>query len=630
MSNHFQKLKLQKTLAIMANTNLKNRRFHKSDMTCAHHIILWAIWFLFPFILFSQNQKLRIESIFSPPSITLSNNSVYKIIIYGTQENPSGSLPKVNGLEISNSPKTFRSASFINGVPSVRMELSFQVKPQTTGEFIIPSWSVKVGPNNINVPEARLNVLPPSQQDKIRQNAEQKQKDDLKQASFILFNAPRDYLYEGETLSSKIDLFIWDRLPVSRIEMAPQKEGDSFSITELGQPSEKRNQVRYNKNYTVFSWPFGLTATTFGEQKIQFKTAIRVRVKSRGNSPFNSPFFNDPFFGFGREESLSVISDIINIKVKKVPTEDRPASFNGAIGSFSFDTSTATDRVTLGDPIRYTVSVKGKGNFSAMPAPDLKSDKNFKIGSPAFIFDGNEATKFEGIQKFEYILTPLNPGLLEIPSLSFSYFNPETKIFTTLQAPSIPIRVDPGEEWINPVVYKSETEKKSKSTIDASDMFQTENEPGEWKRDIKNNSILESKLFWLGHSFPFLGLISISILGLKRKRSGRDIFRQKQANLKKQMKDAISYKDSNLFFKAARERIRLEIGTSFKHPNPSTLSSLELVDLVKKNFADTSLIRELEDILKLSDSHEFARTGDELTSLENILKKTNILLKKIK
>ena len=155
------------------------------------------------------------------------------------------------------------------------------------------------------------------------------------------------------------------------------------------------------------------------------------------------------FFGFGREESLSVISDIINIKVKKVPTEDRPASFNGAIGSFSFDTSTATDRVTLGDPIRYTVSVKGKGNFSAMPAPDLKSDKNFKIGSPAFIFDGNEATKFEGIQKFEYILTPLNPGLLEIPSLSFSYFNPETKIFTTLQAPSIPIRVDPGEEWIN-------------------------------------------------------------------------------------------------------------------------------------------------------------------------------------
>ena len=103
-------------------------------MTCAHHIIIWAICFLFPFILFSQNQKLRIESIFSSFYYP-SNNSVYKIIIYGTQENPSGSLPKVNGLK-SQILQNISIASFINGVPSVRMELSFQVKPQTTGEFI--------------------------------------------------------------------------------------------------------------------------------------------------------------------------------------------------------------------------------------------------------------------------------------------------------------------------------------------------------------------------------------------------------------------------------------------------------------------------------------------------------------
>ena len=143
------------------------------------NIIFWAIWFLLPFVSFSQNQKPRVESIFSPSTITLSNNSVYKIVIHGTQENPSGALPNVNGLEISNSPKTFRSASYINGVPSVRLELSFQVKPQTTGEFIIPSWPLKVGSINLQVPSAKLNVLPSNQQDKIRKDAEQKQKNDL-------------------------------------------------------------------------------------------------------------------------------------------------------------------------------------------------------------------------------------------------------------------------------------------------------------------------------------------------------------------------------------------------------------------------------------------------------------------
>ncbi|MGY8713064.1 MAG: hypothetical protein ACKVJ1_04220, partial [Verrucomicrobiia bacterium] len=86
-----------------------------------------------------KGQKLRVESSFQPPSITISNNSVYKIVIHGSQENPQGSLPQIPGLSISNSPQTFRSASFINGVPSVRLEMSFQIKPKKLGTHTIPS-----------------------------------------------------------------------------------------------------------------------------------------------------------------------------------------------------------------------------------------------------------------------------------------------------------------------------------------------------------------------------------------------------------------------------------------------------------------------------------------------------------
>jgi hypothetical protein len=613
----------------MATTNLKNHRIYKSEMIFSLNIIFWAIWFLLPFVSFSQNQKPRVESIFSPSTITLSNNSVYKIVIHGTQENPSGALPNVNGLEISNSPKTFRSASYINGVPSVRLELSFQVKPQTTGEFIIPSWPLKVGSINLQVPSAKLNVLPSNQQDKIRKDAEQKQKNDLKQASFIVLNLPKDYLYEGETISTNLELFIWDRLPVSRIEMAPQKDGDAFSITDLGQPNEKRNQIKYNKNYTVFSWPVGLTATTSGKHNIQFKTAIRVRVKSRGNSPFNSPFFNDPFFGFGREESLSVISDIISIDVKKVPKTNRPLSFNGAIGSFNFRTTTDTQEITLGEPIRYTIEVEGIGNFMAMPAPDILSDKDFKISSPAFIFDGNQATKHEGVQKFEYIMTPLNPGQLKIPSRSFSFFNPETEKFTILESASIPIQVDPGEEWVNSS-YKPIPNTKNSTSQNTPDMFQTENEPGEWNKDMRNKTLIETKSFWIAQLFPLIGVLLLGFLGWKRKQSGRDLFRQKQASLKKQMKDAISYNDAKLFFQATRERIRLEVGTIYNYPTPSALSSFELVSLLKENQQDRQIIDELEYILIASDSHEFANNDEEIDSLEDILVKTNKVLKKIK
>ena len=602
------------------------------------HIGLQKVKFILTFVFFStflcsvchaQGQNLRIESSFQPPSITISNNSVYKVIIYGSQENPQGALPQVDALIISNSPQTFRSASFINGVPSVRLEMSFQVKPKKMGKHTIPSWPLKIGLKTLQVPACTLEVLAPNQQDKIRQVAEEKQKADLKQACFIEFTNPRSFLFEGETVSGLINLYIWDRLPVSRIERAPQKDGDAFSLTELGQPQEKRNQTKYNKLYSVFSWPIGLTAAIAGKHQVVFNTAVRVRVKSRGNSPFGSPFFNDPFFGFGREESLNVTSEPQSIEVKSLPTSGRPDSFQGAIGAFSTRSIVDNDRVSLGDPVRLFFEIEGQGNFAAMPAPNFESNSNFKIGPPAFSFEGNELTKHQGKQRFEYILTPLTPGLLKIPAVSFSYFDPVKEKYFISNSKEHPLRVDPGETWIDTTNEDNQIEKETFS-IPTTDLFQTENEPGEWVKKIQNKTLLDSPAFWATQCIPFLCVCGLIFYGRKRKRTGRDIFRQKQSALKKQMKEAIEYKDSTLFYRATRERLRLEIGTFYKHPNPSSLSSNELTTLLKRGLNEDSVISQIQEILHISDSYEFAETENERQSLDSLFRKINNLLKKIR
>ena len=579
--------------------------------------------------IFAQNNNIRVESSFQPPSITLANSSVYKIVIFGSQENPKGAIPQIPGLTISNSPQTFRSASFINGVPSVRLELSFQVKPKQQGQLTIPSWTVQVGSKALNVPPSTLQVLAPNQQDEIKKNRQEKQRQDLKQASFIEFVKPREFLFEGETVSGSVNLYIWDSLPVSRIERAPQKVGDAFSLTELGQPQEKRNRTKFNKKYTVFTWPVGLTAAIPGQQSIKFNTSIRVRVKSQGNSPFASPFFNDPFFGFGREQSLTVSSELLNILVKPLPTIDRPESFQGAIGTFTTRSIPDADRVSLGDPVRLIFEIEGTGNFSAMPAPLLESDNNFKIGPPAFSFEGNEITKHSGKQSFEYILTPLTPGLLTIPAINFSYFDPVQETYNTSTTNPHPLRVDPGETWVDPTPSENK-QNESFNEVATTDLFQTENEPGEWVKDIKNLTLLDSKLFWLLQGVPLLCVFGLSFYGWKRKQSGRDIFRQKQANLKKQMKECIQYKDATLFFRATRERLRLEIGTFYKHANPSSLSSHELTSLLQQGSNDEGVISGIQKILLASDNQEFAETEKDTQSLETLYREMNDLLKKIK
>ena len=160
-------------------------------------------------------------------------------------------MPALSGLKISNSPQIFRSASFINGRPSVRLEMSFQVEADSRRFLHLPSWDITVGGMNLTVPAANLRVLPTSQQDLIRREKEKK-RNDRREAAFIEFDTLRPFLFEGETVPATVQLFLWNGLPVTQIEQAPVKDGDSFSITELRQPNQRRNALRNGKTYNVF------------------------------------------------------------------------------------------------------------------------------------------------------------------------------------------------------------------------------------------------------------------------------------------------------------------------------------------------------------------------------------------
>ena len=87
----------------------------------------------------------------------------------------------------------------------------------------------------------------------------------------------------------------------------------------------------------------------------------------------------------------------------------RPSFFEGAIGSFETSVSIDAQKVSLGDPVRLTFSISGMGNFSAMPAPSLSGNSEFKIGSPAFSF---LATKGLNIPALNFLNISLPPSYL--------------------------------------------------------------------------------------------------------------------------------------------------------------------------------------------------------------------------
>ena len=100
-------------------------------------------------------------------------------------------------------------------------------------KYVNSLGGVFVDGKSYKAPATKLLVLPPNQVDKIRQAEKNKQEKDLKQAAFLEFNCPRPFLFKGETTEATIDLFLWNKLPVTAIEQAPLNNANEFPVSPL-------------------------------------------------------------------------------------------------------------------------------------------------------------------------------------------------------------------------------------------------------------------------------------------------------------------------------------------------------------------------------------------------------------
>jgi len=151
---------------------------------------------------------------------------------------------------------------------------------------------------------------------------------------------------------------------------------------------------------------------------------------------------------FGQKQTAPVDSTAkskpVTLRVIPFPLQDQPSSFNGAIGqSFDFQVDLlSSDVLAVGDKMTLRIKISGSGQLETIPAPEVCCQPGF---SGYFrVSDLPAVEKVTGTQKtFQIEMRPISDTLTEIPSLRFSYFNPETKSYTTLKSQPIPITLKP-------------------------------------------------------------------------------------------------------------------------------------------------------------------------------------------
>ncbi len=341
--------------------------------------------------------------------------------------------------------------SWINGKSSSVVTFTCIVRGYKPGEYTIPPITIRAGGSSKTTDEIPFTITAPKYQKTSSgtaasppSSASEKNNDET---AFIRLINPKAQSYVGEIIPVEIKAYF--RLGLrANLGNAPALVGDGLVMPQLhGQPTQSREMVG-NTAYSVLTWQTALSNIKEGKHPIHLELEATLLIPQRRmstsmfnqQSPFDDDFFNSVFGGF-KEKPIHVTSDNMVFEVLPLPEEGRPANFSGAIGDFAFKVHADPQQVETGEPITLSMSVRGTGNFDRVEAPLFPDTADWKTYTPSVNFHGQNDRSYMGDKVFEQAIVARSPLVNQIPSLSFSYFDPQQGVYITRESAPIAITI---------------------------------------------------------------------------------------------------------------------------------------------------------------------------------------------
>jgi len=137
-------------------------------------------------------------------------------------------------------------------------------------------------------------------------------------------------------------------------------------------------------------------------------------------------------------ERIYAVAGAQTVTVIDAPLDGRPDSFIGAVGRFTVDADLNPPRASVGDPVTFTLTVRGAGTLERAFAPPIGG--NEAVAERFKVYDATEETKGRS-RVFTYSIRPLSEEVTEFPPVPVTWFDWEGDRFKTVWTEAIPIEV---------------------------------------------------------------------------------------------------------------------------------------------------------------------------------------------
>ncbi len=334
------------------------------------------------------------------------------------QSNPR--LPAIPGVQVAAGiSQSMNSSMGPDGKMTSVQSFRFNLVATQPGEITIPAFQVDLAGQRLSSEPLKLQVLreDPSAPPPALANS----------AAFLWPVWPKKEGYVNEIVTLELRLYLRSGVRFGDFQFPPLA-GDGLQAGQLTQGGDFERAVG-NVPFRVIPLLVTLTPT---------------RTGALGIGPLEGSITMNPadFFRLGPQPKPVALSmDRQEFRVLPLPTNNVPASFNGAVGSFELAVSAGPTNVTVGDPITVRIQLAGHGAFDALTLPEQRAWKDFKTYSATSKVETKPPLGVEGMKLFEQVIAPQNAELKAIPPVEFSFFDPAQKAYRTLKSAPIELTV---------------------------------------------------------------------------------------------------------------------------------------------------------------------------------------------
>ncbi|MFW2368747.1 MAG: BatD family protein [Desulforhopalus sp.] len=582
-------------------------------------------------------KEVSVEASLSHSSFPVDRAARLTITITGSSRTDSIELPEIDNIRLHNRGQSSQF-NMINGSISSSLSQNYLIQALEPGDYTLPPITVTAGGQSFTTKPLHFVVTGNQQQNGATAVAPKQSPDE---PVFLRISKTADH-FPGEIVPITIKAYFGQKYRAESISL-PTLQGDGVVMEQLqnNEPHQGQEQVE-GKLYSVLTWNTSLSGIKVGEHPISFilDATLLIPQKRKSRSPFggssmfgdsmlNDPFF-DSFFGGYQRKPISVASPQTTFNVLSLPEENRPENFTGAIGDFDLKVTVSPHSVEVGEPMTLTMEISGQGNFDRVESPLFPEDPRWKTYPP--ISDSDAPEKDPTKKVFEQAVVARDSGAKEIPSLSFSYFDPDKKEYITRTSSPIAISLKhSAQQAVSQPAAQAAERAQQPPELPTSGPSGLEGlapihlETGSFQTEIaplfKKSWFI---LLLLSCMVILIGLLGIRIRNLKHAKHPEILTeRSRKLQLERELKEVEQAKntESPTFLALARTTIQNQLGTMWNTP----ATAISLADLQERLTPDSPLVR----IFRAAEDAAYSGAPLSLEKMEEFYAQMKVELEKL-